>query len=126
MATERMLVLDLTQGSEPVVSYRDVEARQPLGDITRQRRGRRRSRRLEEANDSENEENVDNSTQNRLRGRRQRRRRAAETPSLDLQQGIGLKTSNPWIQHVKAFAKQHGITYWKALKSPQCKSSYKS
>ena len=31
MATERRVVLDLTQGSEPVVSYRDVHVRQPLG-----------------------------------------------------------------------------------------------
>ena len=124
MATERILVLDLT-GPEPVTSYRDIEVRRPLADITHQRRGRRRARSVEENHDSDNEENVSSSTRNRLRGRRQRRRRATETPSLDLQEGIGIKTSNPWIQHVKSFAKQHGITYWKALKSPQCKSSYK-
>jgi len=123
MATERRVVLDLTQGSEPVISYRDVHVRQPLADITGQRRGRRRARQIDEEQNSENEDNVDNSTQNRLRGRRQRRR-TQQNPSLNLQEGIGVKPSNPWIQHVKSFAKQHGITYWKALKSPQCKSSY--
>ena len=124
MATERRMVLDLTQGSEPVVSYRDVPVRQPLADITRQPRGRRRARQeIDEEQNSENEENVDSSTQNRLRGRRQRRR-AEQSPPLNLQEGIGVKPLNPWIQHVKSFAKQHGITYWKALKSPQCKSSY--
>ena len=123
MTTERRVVLDLTQGDEPVISYRDVAVREPLGDITHQRRGRRRARRVEEEQNSESEENVDSSTRNRVRGRRQRRRRTE--PQLDLQEGIGVK-SNPWIQHVKSFAKQHGITYWKALKSAHCKSSYKN
>ena len=122
MATERITIIDFTQGDEPVITYRDEPIRQPLGDITHQRRGRRRARPVEENHDSENEENIDSSTRNRVRGRRQRRR---PEPQIDLQQGIGVKSSNPWIQHVKSFAKQHGITYWKALKSPQCKSSYK-
>ena len=115
-----MLVLDLTQGPEPVVTFRNVEVRQSLGDITHQRRGRRRAQPVDQENDSENEENIDRSTQNRVRGRRQRRRRT--DPQLDLQQGIGVK-ANPWIQHVKAFAKSHGITYWKALKSAECKKA---
>ena len=124
MTTERRVVLDLTQGNEPVITYTDVPVRQPLADITGRRTGRRRARQIDEEQNSESEENVDNSTQNRLRGRRQRRR-AEQSPPLNLQEGIGVKPLNPWIQHVKSFAKQHGITYWKALKSPQCKSSYK-
>ena len=122
MATERRVVLDLTQGNEPVITYTDVPVRQPLANITGKRRGRI-ARQIDEEQNSENEENVDNSTQNRLRGSRQRRI-AEQSPPLNLQEGIGVKPSNPWIQHVKSFAKQHGITYWKALKSPQCKSSY--
>jgi len=129
--TEQIMILDLTQGDEPVITYRDVERRQPLAniDITRERtRGRRRGRQLEEPSDSDNEENIDPSRRNRLQGRRVRRRnreQQVENPeALNLQEGIGLK-SNPWIQHIKAFAKSHGISYWKALKSPQCKSSYK-
>jgi hypothetical protein len=32
---------------------------------------------------------------------------------------------NPWIVHVKAFAKAHGMNYAQAIKSPACKASYK-
>jgi len=32
---------------------------------------------------------------------------------------------NPWIMHVKAFAKSHGINYAQAIKSPACKASYR-
>lgn len=32
---------------------------------------------------------------------------------------------NKWIQHVKAYAKKHNISYMMALKDPKCKSSYK-
>ena len=32
---------------------------------------------------------------------------------------------NPWIQHVKAFAKKHGMKYNEALRNPQCKNSYR-
>lgn len=32
---------------------------------------------------------------------------------------------NHWIQHVKDYAKKHGMSYSMALKSPGCKSSYK-
>jgi hypothetical protein len=30
-----------------------------------------------------------------------------------------------WTEHIKEFAKTHGITYGVAMKSPECKSSYK-
>ena len=39
--------------------------------------------------------------------------------------GIGRKP-NPWVAHVKKFAKEHGMNYSKALKDPRCKASYKS
>lgn len=32
---------------------------------------------------------------------------------------------NPWIAHVKAYAKKTGKSYSAALKDPKCKSSYK-
>jgi hypothetical protein len=32
---------------------------------------------------------------------------------------------NPWIKHVKKYAKDHGLTYAEALKSPRARSSYK-
>lgn len=32
---------------------------------------------------------------------------------------------NPWIQHVKAYASKHNMSYRDALKSPACKSAYK-
>ena len=33
--------------------------------------------------------------------------------------------SNPWIQHVKSFAQQHGISYACAVSTPACSKSYK-
>ena len=39
--------------------------------------------------------------------------------------GIGLKKQNQWINHVKEFAKKQGISYSKAMKDANCKSSYK-
>ena len=38
--------------------------------------------------------------------------------------GSGAKKSSPWIEHVKAYAKQHGVKYGEALKL--AKSTYKS
>jgi hypothetical protein len=32
---------------------------------------------------------------------------------------------SPWIQHVKTFAKAKGMKYNEALKSSECKNSYK-
>lgn len=31
---------------------------------------------------------------------------------------------NPWIQHVKEFARQYGITYGEAMRDPKCSKSY--
>lgn len=32
---------------------------------------------------------------------------------------------SPWVQHVKMFAAQNGLTYPEALRHPQCKASYR-
>ncbi len=33
---------------------------------------------------------------------------------------------NPWVEHIRAFAKKHGLAYGCALSNPQCRASYKS
>lgn len=35
------------------------------------------------------------------------------------------KMANPWIEHVKKYAKNNGLKYTDALKDAKCKSSYK-
>jgi hypothetical protein len=42
-------------------------------------------------------------------------------------QGRGLKKSesNPWISHVRKYAKAHGVSYWDAIKDSRCKTSYR-
>jgi hypothetical protein len=42
-----------------------------------------------------------------------------------LRQGGGIKKKNPWVEHVKQFAKENNIGYFKALSNPKCKSTYK-
>ena len=39
--------------------------------------------------------------------------------------GLGTKKNNAWTSHIKAFAKQHHLTYWEAIKHPKCKETYK-
>jgi hypothetical protein len=39
--------------------------------------------------------------------------------------GKPAKKSNAWIQHVKEFEKENGMTYFKALSDPRCKSQYR-
>lgn len=39
--------------------------------------------------------------------------------------GQGLRKTNPWVEHIKKYATTHGMSYWQALKTPQCKNSYK-
>jgi len=110
--------VDLT-GDEPVVTQRPVTAqetrrntRRPLGEITRQ-----------EISQAMNM--GDTISRNR---RRRITRNVDETPenieNVPPQTGRGMKSGNPWIQHVKDFAKEKGIPYWQALKSPETKSSY--
>jgi hypothetical protein len=56
----------------------------------------------------------------------QRRRRRRTNP--DLTEGIGMQNKsgkgNPWINHVRAVAKKHNISYQEALKSGKAKQSY--
>jgi len=110
--------VDLT-GDEPVVTQRPETAqetrrntRRPLGEITRQ-----------EISQAMNM--GDTISRNR---RRRITRNVDETPenieNVPPQTGSGMKSGNPWIQHVKDFAKEKGIPYWQALKSPETKSSY--
>jgi hypothetical protein len=43
-----------------------------------------------------------------------------------IRQGGNIKTSkNPWIQHVKEFAKNNDISYFRALSNPECKTTYR-
>jgi hypothetical protein len=35
------------------------------------------------------------------------------------------KGASPWILHVKAYCKKHGVTFPEALKSPGCKQTFK-
>lgn len=35
------------------------------------------------------------------------------------------RKANPWVAHVKRFAKDHKLNYSQALKDPRCKASYK-
>lgn len=42
-----------------------------------------------------------------------------------VQEGVGVKKPNMWIQHVKAFAAENGMTYREALRSPETKEAYK-
>jgi hypothetical protein len=41
-----------------------------------------------------------------------------------LRQGGDIKKKNPWIEHVRKFAKENNIGYFKALSDPNCKSTY--
>ena len=34
-------------------------------------------------------------------------------------------SSNKWVEHVKAYAKQHGLSYMRAATEPNCSKSYK-
>jgi hypothetical protein len=45
-----------------------------------------------------------------------------------IRQGGELKTAkkpNPWVEHVKQFAKDNNIGYFKALSEPKCKATYR-
>ena len=123
-SNRRIEMIDLTQGDEPVITYRD-----PLGDIGSNAL-RRRSRPLEHA---ALQENRTPNEANRSVLRRQSQTPASRRRQLESQrafEGVGIKKSpqiasnNPWINHVKAFAKKHNMSYWEALKSGKAKQSY--
>jgi hypothetical protein len=42
-----------------------------------------------------------------------------------IRQGGDIKKKNPWIEHVRKFAKDNSVGYFKALSDPRCKSTYK-
>ena len=120
MTSRRITTIDLTGDDGPTFTTRNETPQErrrkntkPLGEITTQeidqamnmgeplrRTRRRRTRQVEMT--QENKENV------------------------PPQEGRGkMKSGNAWIQHVKDFARAKGIPYWQALKSPECRSSYK-
>jgi hypothetical protein len=35
------------------------------------------------------------------------------------------KPVSKWVTHVQKYAKDNNLSYWEALKSPDCKKSYK-
>jgi len=39
---------------------------------------------------------------------------------------MDVKHVNPWVSHIKDFASKHGMTYRDAMRSEECKASYKS
>ena len=123
-SNRRIEMIDLTQGDEPVITYRD-----PLGDIGSNAL-RRRSRPLEHA---ALQENRTPNEANRSVRRRQSQPPASRRRQLESQrafEGIGITKSpqiasnNHWINNVKAFAKKHNMSYWEALKSGKAKQSY--
>ena len=129
MSTSRRIMhIDMT-GDEPVVSYVDAPNRPALANVTNTPRVTgRRGRRIEEDqfSVSNNEENTDPVRLNRHRGRRARREQREQQVENPLPiEGLGMKSGNPWIQHVKSFAVKNNMPYWQALKSAKCKSSYK-
>lgn len=47
-------------------------------------------------------------------------------PDVEEVKGCGMKSSkNSWINHVKSYAKTHGMSYFTALKQPNIKDTYK-
>lgn len=111
MSDGRMILIDLTQGDEPVITYSNAKKRRALGDITKEI------------------DNCENMGEARPLVRRRRRRVESSQSNQEnvrppQQTGRGV-TGNPWIRHVKDFAKKHNITYWEALKNPATKKAYK-
>lgn len=125
----RIEMIDLTQGEEPVITYRD-----PLREIPSnapRRRGRRQDNVDLQENRTPNEANTfmyryiygpNQQRQTPASRRRQlENQRAFEGFGTD---HIKKPSSNPWIRHVKNYAKQHNMSYTEALKSGKAKQSY--
>ena len=130
-------MIDLTQGDEPVITYVD-NPRPPLAEMSSQpssRRARASTKRrltgVEQFSESimntmrqPPELVVSNTSEATNISDRRRRKRRRREEFRDAIQGLGSKRGNPWISHVKAFAKQNNISYRDALKHPKTKSSY--
>ena len=54
-----------------------------------------------------------------------RRRRGEEADDADDEAAAPRKGGNAWQTHIRQFAKQHKLTYWQAIKDPQCSASYR-
>ena len=58
--------------------------------------------------------------------RRRRRDDDAEDADDEAAAPRGAKKGpNAWQTHVRDYAKQHKLTYWGAIKDPQCSASYR-
>jgi hypothetical protein len=55
-----------------------------------------------------------------------RKREIQLNKNQNIQKGGGMIKNNPWITHVKSFAKKHKTTLKDAMRNENCKSSYKS
>ena len=118
-----VLEYDLTV-DPPTINWRferKTKKRKALGDLTLEEASNRR-RRVPDLLPS-GRQNMDIVEENQM-GQRRRRRRT----SPDLTEGIGMQNKsgkgNPWINHVKAVARKHSISYQEALKSGKAKQSY--
>jgi len=110
----------------PTINWRferKTKKRKVLGDLTREEASNRR-RRVSDLLPS-GRQNMDVVEENQM-GTESRRRRRRRSSTPDLTEGIGMqqKSGNPWIQHVKAVARKHNISYQEALKSGKAKKSY--
>ena len=118
-----VLEYDLTV-DPPTMNWRferKTKKRKALGDLTLEEASNRR-RRVPDLLPS-GRQNMDVVEENQMG---QRRRRRMTSP--DLTEGVGMQNKsgkgNPWINHVKAVARKHNISYQEALKSGKAKQSY--
>ena len=115
--TQEQITIDLT-GNEPVITTTQVRRRRPLREIS-SNEANRPSRRARRSNRSETENRAPAPTATNINRVQQAQRQTSE------EFGLGIKKNNAWINHIKAFAKQHNLTYWEAIKHPKCKETYK-
>ena len=67
---------------------------------------------------------TDRDNRDRLR-REDEMRRAFEGTGLHRRSKRKNSGTNPWLTHTKLYAKQHRISYWDAIKDPNCKKTYR-
>ena len=98
-------LIDLTQ-DEPVISYVN---RPVLSDLTAEQASKKKGTRGRRRQGKENQ-TIE-------------RANRANNVTRNTMEGLGTK-QNPWISHVKSFAKQNNISYRDALRSRATKSAY--
>jgi len=115
--TQEQITIDLT-GTEPVITRTQVRRRRPLREIS-SNEANRPNRRARRGSRNETENRAPTPTATNISRTPQAQRQTSE------EFGLGIKKNNAWINHIKAFAKQHHLTYWEAIKHPKCKETYK-